>query len=127
LTTKAYLYWDISSFSSVSAGEYHDYTMKNMSIDRQRLGKHIPEAYALKIGHLLLGNGCILDKRRRCFPWCPCRGVIRGQAEDFDFDFDLTGRELGWYKGVQRSSGIVQVEVRIVPVECPAGRRQCVR
>jgi hypothetical protein len=36
--------------------------------------------------------------------------------------------ELKEYKGVQRISGGVQLKVRTVPVECPAGRKWlCVR
>jgi hypothetical protein len=36
-------------------------------------------------------------------------------------------RELKECKGEQQSSGAVQLEVRVVPVECPVGRRRCVR
>jgi hypothetical protein len=53
-----------------------------MSIARQRHDKHSPGDTLSTIGHPLLGNGRINTHSRtaeeKCFPWGPCRGIIRG-------------------------------------------------
>jgi hypothetical protein len=57
-----------------------------MTIVRQRLLKHIPGDILSRIGHPLLGNEpitSILDNRRRCFPWGPCRGIISGYRREY--------------------------------------------
>jgi hypothetical protein len=66
-----------------------------MPIARQQLGKHFPEVTLSTTE----GNPRRSTKENK--------GVQRSTKE---------------YEGVQRSSG-VQLEVRIVPVECPVGRR----
>jgi hypothetical protein len=81
-------------------------------IVRQRLGKPIPEVTLSTIGHLLLGNGSINTHYRQ---------------EKTVFSVESVRRN---YKtaqsGVQRSTkeyNRVLLEDRIVPVECPVGRR----
>jgi hypothetical protein len=53
-----------------------------MTIARKLLGKHNPGVTLPTIeGHPLLGNGPINTHSRtteeKCFPGCPCRGIIR--------------------------------------------------
>jgi hypothetical protein len=76
----------------------------------------------------LLSNGTINNnswQKKRCFPWGPCLGIIRGHSQK-------NTRNMKEYEWVQPSSGVqfssVQLEVRMVPVGCTVGRWwQCVR
>jgi hypothetical protein len=62
--------------------------MWRIPIATQQLGKHIPATQAhATIEYPLLGSGQLNMhpwEYRLCFPWGPCRGVIKGQRRSLE-------------------------------------------